>query len=130
MKAKLVFSSAILAVTAAACSQANASGLDPANPIHCAAIFQSYSLIANAQGGEGAGRGWAARSQFYMERARTLPPENLTDAALLDVGNRVAALTDGGLALATECTKRLEADPEFKALMHKLGAEEGRLTRN
>jgi hypothetical protein len=109
-----------------ACSKANASELDPSNPLHCATQFQVYSSIARQQGDEKGARGYGARSQWYVDRARSLPAEQRTPEALNELGNRVLAAPDGGLALATECKKRQDADPEFQRLVEQAKAAAGR----
>lgn len=108
----------ILWVTAASlamtgCGEADAKALDPSNPLHCAAQFESYSIIARQQGDVAKERGFEARSQWYVDRAKAQDLE-LSDAALRDVEKRISATSDGGLALATECMKRQDADTSFK----------------
>ena len=119
MRTGLILGATIIGITLCACSKANASGFDPSNPLHCAAQFEAYSIVAKRQGDEVKARGFGARSQWYAERARALPAEQLTQQALLDLGNRIAAQTDGGLALATECFKRQDADPDFQRRVHE-----------
>lgn len=98
--------------TIAGCSQASAAGLDPSNPLHCAAQFESYSILARQQGDVRKDRFFGARSQWYVNRAKARGI-NLSDAALIDVEKRVMATADGGLGLAKECLKRQDDDPEF-----------------
>ena len=99
------------------CGEASASGLEAANPLHCAAQFESYSPLARQEGDEPKARGFGARAQWYAKRARSLPAEQLTPAALNELGNRIAAAPDGGLELATECMRRQEADPDWQRLI-------------
>ena len=104
----------MIAAALSGCGEAHASEFDAANPLHCAAQFESYSILARQQGDEQKARGFGARAQWYAKRARSLPAEQLTPAALNELGNRIAAAPDGGLALATECWNRLEADSEYR----------------
>jgi hypothetical protein len=108
-----------IAAALSGCSEANASGFDAANPLHCAAQFESYAVLARQQGDEQKARGFGARAQWYAKRARSLPAEQLTPAALNELGNQIVAAPDGGLALATECWNRLEADPEYQRFFHQ-----------
>ena len=105
----------VLALGICGCAKAQASDLDPSNHLHCAAQFQSFASIAKARGEEG--RGWDARAKFEVNLAKEIPGADLSDAALASLENRILAASDGGLALATECLKRQEADPAFRKLM-------------
>jgi hypothetical protein len=116
---RLILCAAIIGATLSACSKANASGFDPSNPLHCAAQFEEYSIIARQQGDERTARGYGARSQWYAERARSLPAEQRTMEALTDLGNRVAAQPDGGAELAKKCWDQQDADPAFQRLVRK-----------
>ena len=100
------------------CSEASAAGLDPSNPLHCAAQLESYSIIARQQGDVTKDRGFGARSQWYVDRAKSLGLD-LTESALINVEKRILATADGGLALATECVKRQDADPDFRRLARR-----------
>jgi hypothetical protein len=120
---RLIVWAAVIGVMLSACGKANASDFDPSNPLHCAAQFESYSIIARQQGDETKARGYGARAQWYVDRARSLPAEQLTNDALLVLGNGIAAQPDGGLALATECFKRQDADPDFQRLVQQAKAE-------
>jgi hypothetical protein len=81
--------------------------------------MESYSIVARHQGKLDLAGGFGARSQWYAERARSLPAEQLTPAALNNLGNKIAAQPDGGAALATECIKRQDADPGFQRAVRK-----------
>lgn len=122
MTTRLIACTALIALALSACGKASASGFDPANPLHCAAQFEAYALVARRQGQEDKARGFGARSQWYVERARSLPPEQLTPAALDDLGNRIAAQADGGEALATACMKQQDADPDFQRAVSEASA--------
>ena len=128
MRTRLGIGTALVAPLLSACSAANASGFDPSNPLHCAAQFESYSIIARLQGDTAKAGGYGARSQWYVDRARALAAEQLTPAALEALGNKIAAQPDGGLALATECLKRQDADPDWQRLVRAAGTaiSEGR----
>ena len=115
----LILCGALGGASLSACGKANASGFDPSNPLHCAAQFSSYEVIARNQGDERKSKGFGARAQWYADRARSFPADQLTQEALNDLGNKIAAQPDGGLALATECFKRQDADPEFQKLLHR-----------
>ena len=110
---------ALVGAALSGCGEANASSFDAANPLHCAAQFESYSILARQQGNEQKARGFGVRAQWYAKRARLLPAEQLTPAALNDLGKRIAAAPDGGLALATECWNRLEANPEYQRFIRQ-----------
>jgi hypothetical protein len=115
----MIFLCAMAACSAVAgCAEANAKGLDPSNPLHCAAQFESYSIIARQQGDVAQERGFGARSQWYVDQAKSQGID-LKDAALRDVEKRISATSDGGLALATECMKRQDADPTFRELINR-----------
>ena len=105
------------ALTLSACGKANASGLDPSNPLHCGAQFQSYSFVAKQQGDELKEKGFALRAAWYGERARSLGGEPLTPQARSELADRILSAPDGGLALATECFKRQEGDPDWQRLI-------------
>ena len=126
MTTRLIFCTGVLAMTLSACGKANASRFDPLNPLHCAAQFELYSIIARHHGDEVKARGFGARSQWYADRARSFPAEQLTIGALTDLGNRIAARPDGGLALATECLKRQDSDPSVQRLVRQAKAGAGR----
>ena len=102
-----------LAVISSACAKASASSFDPANPLNCASQFESYHILAKRMGDEKSAAHYGFRSQWYAERARSLPKEQLSADALERLGERIASAPDGGLALATECQKRQDADPSF-----------------
>jgi len=119
VKSSLVLCAAVIGMCLSACSKASASGFDPTNPLHCAAQFESYSVLARHQGDERKAGAFGARSQWYAERARSLPAEQLTSEAVNDLANRIEAQPDGGLALATECMKRQDADPDYQRLVRK-----------
>lgn len=106
----------------AACSKARASGFDPSNPLHCATQFELYSIIARHQGNQKSASGYGARSQWYADRARALPENERTPAVIAELGNRIAASPDGGLALATACKNRQDADPGFQRLVQQAKA--------
>jgi hypothetical protein len=109
-----MFAVAGLALVLSACGEASASSsFDPTNPLHCAAQFESYHILAKQMGDEKSATHYGFRSQWYAKRARSLPKEQRTTEALTELGNSIAAAPDGGLALATECAKRQEADPSF-----------------
>jgi hypothetical protein len=105
------------ALTLSACSKANASGLDPSNPLHCGAQFQSYSFIAKQQGDDLKQKGFALRAAWYGEQARSVGAQQLTPNAQSELADRILSAPDGGLALATECFKRQEADPDWQRLI-------------
>lgn len=119
VKTLIIICIAATGTALSACGKASASVFDPANPLHCAAQFESYSIIARRQGQEGEARGLSVRSQWYAQRARSLSAEQLTRAALNELGNKIVAQPDGGLALATECLKRQDADPDVQRLVQK-----------
>jgi len=123
VKTRLIVCVVMIGATLSACGKANASGFDPSNPLHCATQFETYSIIARQQGDETKARGYGARAQWYVDRARSLPGEQLTKEALLVLGNGIAAQPDGGVALATECFKRQDADPDFQRLVQRAKAE-------
>ena len=106
-------------LTLSACSKANASGLDPSNPLHCGAQFQSYSSVAKQQGDELRTKGFAVRAAWYVERARSLGVEPLTPHARSELADRILSAPDGGLALATACFERQEADNDWQRLIQK-----------
>jgi len=103
-----------LGIMLAGCSKANASGFDPANPLHCAAQFTAWQIVARNQGEDRKAKALEARAQWYASRARSLPADQLTPEAMNDLGKRIAAQPDGGVALAKECWTREDADPEFQ----------------
>lgn len=103
-------------IALSACNRANASEFDPSNPLHCAAQFESYSIVAKQQGNDAKSKGFGARAQWYADRARTMPADQITPEALNKLGDRIAAAPDGGIALATECMKRQNDDPDFQRL--------------
>lgn len=111
MRAFSVLCASIAGAAIIGCSEADAEGLDPSNPLHCAAQFESYSIIAKQQGDLTKARGFSARSQWFVNRAKARGLD-LSGAALIDVERRILATSDGGLALATECMKRQDADPD------------------
>ena len=114
MSCRSTFGAVGLAIMLSACSQASASSsFDPSNPLHCAAQFESYHILAERMGDEKSAIHYGFRAQWYVERARSLPTERLSTEALVELSNRIAAAPDGGLALATECKKRQDADPSF-----------------
>lgn len=115
MKAYPILCIALVGTVLSGCGEANASGFDPSNPLHCAAQFQSYETIARQQGGASAGA-YGARSQWYVDRAK-LSEADLTPEALEVLGNKILAQADGGLALATECMKRQDSDPDWQRLV-------------
>jgi hypothetical protein len=123
---RLILCVAVIGAALSACSKASASGFDPANPLHCAAQFEAYSIVAKQQGDEDKARGFGARSQWYAERARSLPADQLTMEALTDLGNKIAAQKDGGLALATKCFKRQDADQDFQRQVREAKAAASR----
>jgi hypothetical protein len=49
-------------------------------------------------------------------RALTLPLNQRTSDVIKEVAEKVAAAPDGGLALATACFERQDADPRFREL--------------
>ena len=118
MRASIILCALAACSAVAGCSEANAEGLNPSNPLHCAAQFESYSIIARQQGDLAKERGFGARSQWYVNRAKSQGLD-LTKAALLDVEKRISATSDGGLALASECMKRQDADPNFRDLTRR-----------
>lgn len=112
-----------------ACSAANASELSPANPLHCAMQFESYHLLAKRMGKESEARHYGARAQWYTVRAKSvLPADQLSPTALATLEKKVLAAPDGGLALATECFNRQDADPDYQRLVGeaKKAISEGR----
>lgn len=113
MASRSMFVAVALAMMLSACGKASASSFDPANPLHCAAQFESYHILAKRTGDEKSAAHYGFRSQWYAERARSLPKEQLSTEALDELGKRIASAPDGGLALATECQKRQDADPAF-----------------
>ena len=127
MKTCPVLCIAFVGTVLSGCSEANASGFDPSNPLHCAAQFQSYEIIARQLGEAGAG-GFGARSRWYVDRARLLSEKQLTPEALEVLGSKIIAQADGGLALATECMKRQDLDPDWQRLVlaAKTAISEGR----
>lgn len=107
----------LLELALAGCNKASAASLDPSNPLTCAMSFQDYALRAGRTGNDTAARMLDARSQWFVGRAKSvLPADQFTNDALKDLGDRVAAAPNGGLDLIKDCTKRQNADPEFKRL--------------
>lgn len=116
MKTCFILAAGVL--TLSACGKANASGLDPSNPLHCGAQFLSYSYLAKQQGDQLKEKGFALRAAWYGERARSLGVGVLTPKARSELADRILSAPDGGLALATACFKRQEADPDWQRLIH------------
>ena len=111
---------AVLGVIVVACGKASAAEYDPTNPLHCALQFQSYSILAKTMGQEERSKGFGARSHWYlMEAKKTVAPEQLKREALVELGNKIVANPDGGLALASECMKRQDADEDFQRVVRK-----------
>jgi hypothetical protein len=106
-------------MAASGCSKANASDFDPANPLHCAAQFSAWEVVARNQGDDRKSKAMGARAQWYADRARSLPADQLTDQAMNELGNKIAAQPDGGLALAKACWEHQDADPDFQRLLHQ-----------
>ena len=125
---RLVLCTVLMGTVLTACSKANASGLDASNPLNCAAQFSRYSTIARQQGDVALAGAFGARAEWYVNRARGIAPERPTDAALEELGRKIVAQGDGGLALATECMKRQDADPDFQRVVReaKRAISEGR----
>jgi len=119
VKANLVVCACAVSVFASACSKANASSLDPANPLHCAAQFSAWEVAVRKVGDERKAAVMSARAQWYADRARSLPADQLTEGAMMQLGNTVAAQPDGGKAFAKECWDRQDASPEFQAMLHQ-----------
>lgn len=114
-------------VVVAACSEANAAELSAANPLHCAMQFESYHILAKQMNKESEARGYGARAQWYTDRAKAaLPADQLTPTALAELEKKVLGAPDGGLALATECFKRQDADPEFQRLLKTAASSRAR----
>ncbi|WP_447727767.1 hypothetical protein [Sphingomonas koreensis] len=105
-----------ISLASTSCSGADASDLDAANPLHCAAQLEGYAILARQQGNEKLARGFEARSQWFADRVRALPANERTPDIINAIAEKVAAAPDGGEALATACFKRQDADPEFKQL--------------
>jgi len=103
-----------LALALPSCGKASASSsFDPSNPLHCAAQFEAYHILAKQMNDKQSAVHYGFRSQWYVNRARSMPKEQLSKEALKELGDRIAAAPDGGLSLATECKKRQDADPSF-----------------
>ena len=102
-----------MALLLPACDKAGATSLDPTSPLHCAAQFESYHILAKRMGDKDSAVHYGFRSQWYAERARSLPQEQRSDEALEELGDRIAAAADGGEALAAACQSRQDADPSF-----------------
>jgi len=117
MKTCFILCVGVIGLTLSACSKANASELDPSNPLHCGGQFQAYAFIAKQQGDDLKEKGFVLRAAWYGERARSLAAE-LTPEARIELADRIASAPDGGLALATACLKRQEADPDWQRLIH------------
>ena len=113
-----VFLVAVMSAVVGACSEANAAELSPTNPLHCAMQFESYHVLAKQMGRESEARQYGARAQWYTDRAKSvLPAERLTRTALNTLEKKILEAPDGGLALATECFKRQDSDPDFQRLL-------------
>ena len=102
-----------------ACGRADASTLDPSNPIHCAIAFQRYSDLAMKTGDERLAKGLGGRAQWYVDRAKSSGQTLPSREDLERLAERFLAAADGGEALGHECLKRQDADPEFQALLRK-----------
>lgn len=83
-------------------------------PLHCAAQMEGYAIIAKMQGNEKLSKGFEARSQWFSQRARALPPAERTPEIIRAISEKIAAAPDGGEALATACMERQNADADFK----------------
>ena len=114
MRAKVLLMAFLIGGGVTACGRAEAADLSPNNPVHCGVQFESYSQVAKLQDNRALERGFGARAQWYIEKAKRQGLD-LSEEALLAVSDKIAAAKDGGLALATECTRRLEGDPEYRA---------------
>lgn len=119
MELKLMVFACVTSVAASSCGKANASSFDPSNPLHCAAQFSSWEIVARNKGEERKSKALGARAQWFADRARSLPADQLTDRAMNELGNRIAAQPDGGLALGKACWERQDSDPEFQKLLHQ-----------
>jgi hypothetical protein len=118
VKPSFVICACVIAMVVSSCSKANASGFDPTNPLHCAAQFSTWEIVARKRGEERKALALGARAQWYAVRARS-DFDKMTPAQVLDFSNRIAAQPDGGLALAKACWERQDADPEFQKLLRQ-----------
>lgn len=116
MKTLLITLASLL--TLVACANASASETDASNPLHCGAQLQAYSAIAGQQGDRVKEKGFALRAQWYGELARSRGL-SLTEKAKLELADKILAAPDGGAALATECIKQQDADPDFHRLTRR-----------
>jgi hypothetical protein len=99
----------------AACGAAEASTFDAGNPLHCLVAFSSYEKLAELKGDHKLARGIGFRAQWYADQVKQLPEKERSAEASESLAARFLAEKDGGLALATECFRRQDADPAFKA---------------
>lgn len=115
----------LMSAVVASCGEARAEELDASNPLHCALQFESYHILAKQMGKFNEARGYGARAHWYAVRARSLPSKQRTDEAVAKLADQLVAAPDGGLALAVECSKRQDADPDFKQLVARARSAKG-----
>ena len=88
-----------------ACGRADASTLDPSNPIHCALAFQRYSDLAMTTGDERLAKGLGGRAQWYVDRAKSSGQTLPSREELERLAERFLAAADGGRRWAMSVSK-------------------------
>ena len=97
------------------CGRADAEELDGKNPLACVVVFEEYSGLAKNAGRWKESLGYKGREQWYIFRLKAIPEKERNEEVIDRLLAKLRASGDGGLSVATDCTKREDADPDWQA---------------